>query len=132
MGFVDRCPGSRKDQNHYITYKMIDKNWILFNDMLVQRQPSIGVVHQLNLVMYRQSSSTGPYSVRLLDLSQRQTKRSAASSSDGMRNQDNHKIVYKTKFTTHTEDMRGILMFDIKFMNYILHGYSNCSNYCFL
>ena len=95
MGFVNRHPGSRKNQNHYITYKMIDKNWILFNDMLVQRQPNIGVVHLLNLVIYRQSSSTGPYSIGLSDLPQRQTKRSAASSTDGKRNQETHKIVYK-------------------------------------
>ena len=112
--FVDRGPGGTKDMNHYVTYKLIDDNWILFNDNLVQYQRNIGIVHRVNLVIYRKSMETRPYSIGLCDLSKRQTSASSSTScSETTKTAEISKVIYKTKFTTHAKDLAGFLIFKI-------------------
>ena len=114
VGFVDRWPGATKNMNHYVTYKLIDDNGILFNDNLVQYQRNIGIVHRVNLVIYQKSSETRPYSIGLCDLSKRQTSGSSSTScSESKKTAERRKVIYKTKFTTHAEDLAGFLIFKI-------------------
>ena len=112
--FVDRQPGATKNMNHYVTYKLIDDNWILFNNNLVQYQRNIGIVHRVNLVIYQNSMETRPYSIGLCDLSKRQTSaRSSTSYSETTKTGERSKVIYKTKFTRHAEDLAGFLIFKI-------------------
>ena len=114
VGFVDRWPGATKNTNHYVTYKLIDDNWILFNDNLVQYQRNIGIVHRVNLVIYRKSMETRPYSIGLCDLSKRQTSaRSSTSCSETTKTAERSKSNLKDKIDTHAEDLAGFLIFKI-------------------
>ena len=95
-------------------YKLVDDNWILFNDNLVQYQRNIGVVHRVNLVIYQKSSKTRQYSIGLCDLSKRQTSASSSTScSESKKTAERSKLIYKTKLTTHAEDLAGFLIFKI-------------------
>ena len=76
MGLIDRRLGGGHDMNHYVCYKKIDGNWILFNDHTVQYQKSIGSFHRIHLAFYRKLSTTEEYGIGLEDLSHRQSKRS--------------------------------------------------------
>ena len=76
MGFIDRRPGGNRDINHYVCYKKIDNNLILFNDETVQYQKSIGSFHRIHLAFYWKLSNTEEYGIGLEDLSQRQSRTS--------------------------------------------------------
>lgn len=118
MGFVDRCPGPTKETNYYVTCKLIDDNWILFNDNLVQYQRNLGVVHRVNLVIYQKSRDTTGYSIGLGDLSKRATSHSSTiSSSESNKSQEGSKVIYKTKLTTRADDLAGLLIFSIKLIS---------------
>ena len=114
VGFVDRCPGATKDMNHYVMYKLIDDNWILFNDNLVQYQRNIGIVHRVSLVIYQKSSKTMAYSIGLCDLYKSQTSTSSTTScTESKKTVERSQVIYKTKLTTHAEDLAGFLIFKI-------------------
>ena len=114
VGFVNRRPGATKNMNHYVTYKLIDDSWILFNDNLVQYQRNIVIVHRVYLVIYQKSTETRPYSIGLCDLSKRQTSaRSSTSCSETTKTAERSKVIYKTKLTTHAEDLADFLIFKI-------------------
>ena len=76
MGFIDRRLGGSQDINHYICYKKIDGNWILFNNKTVQYQKLIGSFHRIHLAFYRKLSNSEEYRIGLEDLSQRQSRTS--------------------------------------------------------
>ena len=76
MGFINRRLGGSRDINHYVCYKKIDGNWILFNDETVQYQKSIGSFHRIHLAFYQKLSNTEVYGIGLEDLSQRQSRMS--------------------------------------------------------
>ena len=97
-----------------MTYKLIDDNLILSNDNLVQYQRNIGIVHRVNLVIYRKSSETTPCSIGLCDLSKRQTSASSSTScTESKKTVERSQVIYKTKLTTHAEDLAGFLIFKI-------------------
>ena len=79
MGFIERRPGGGRDMNHYICYKKIDGNWLLFNDESVKYQKSIGSFHHIHLAFYRKLSSTDEYEIGLGNLSKRTTRTSQRS-----------------------------------------------------
>ena len=74
MGFINRRPGGHQYMNHYVCYKQIDGNWILFNDETIQYQKSIGSFHRIHLAFYQKLSTTEQYRIWLEDLSQRHSK----------------------------------------------------------
>ena len=76
MGFIKRRPGGGQDINHYVRYKKIDGNWILFNDETVQHQKLIGSFRRIHLAFYWKLSNTEEYGIGLEDLSQRQSRTS--------------------------------------------------------
>ena len=65
--------------NHYICYKKIDRNWLLFNDKTVKYQKSIGSFHRIHLALYRKVSSTDKYQIGLGNLTERTTRTSQRS-----------------------------------------------------
>ena len=114
-GFVDRRPGPTKESNQYVICKLIDSNWILFNDNLVQYNRNIGIVHRINLVMYRKSMHTTAYHIGLSDLSKRSTSCSnTIPSTESKRSMKANEVIYKTKLMTHAEDLAGLFIFKIK------------------
>ena len=76
MGFIDRRPGGGPDINHYVTYKKIDNNWILFNNETVLYQKQIGSFHRIHLALYRKVTSTERYAIGLDEMSERQSETS--------------------------------------------------------
>ena len=65
--------------NHYICYKKIDQNWLLFNDETVKYQKCIGSFHHIHLALYRKVSSIDEHKIGLGNLSERTTMASQRS-----------------------------------------------------
>ena len=76
MGFIDRRPGGGHDLNHYVSYKRIDGNWLLFNDKTVKYQKSIGSFHGIHLAFYQKLSTTHQCGIGLENLVERQSQTS--------------------------------------------------------
>ena len=114
VGFVDRHPGATKDTNHYVTYKLINDNWILFNDNLVQYQRNIGIVHRVNLVIYwnqvKQQHTVLDYVICPKDKPVPAVLHHVLKARKLWKEV---KLIYKTKLTTDAEDLAGFLIFKI-------------------
>ena len=81
----------------------------------MQYQRNIGIVHRVICVIYHKSSETTGYSIGLCDLSKRQTSHSSiTSSTESKKTADRSQVIYKTKLTTHAEDLADFLIFKIQ------------------
>ena len=79
------------------------------------KETSMGAVHRVNLVIYQKSSKTTAYSIGLCDLSKRQTSASSTTScTESKKTAERSQVIYKTKLTTHAEDLAGFLIFKIE------------------